>query len=231
MASSSRLSLEQLFSKIQEGKIKDLPLILKTDVSGSMEVLSQSLKALSNEKVKISLLHAGVGAVTINDVLLASASGAIIVGFNVRPEKKAAEEAEKVGVEIRLHTVIYNVTDEIKKAMEGLLDPTLKEVVRGRAEVRNTFKVPKFGVVAGCYVTEGTIPRSRAAAPPARQPRHPRGQGRLAAPLQGRRLRGQAGLRVRHRARPVPGRQGRRHHRGVPGREGRRGDEFVSRKS
>ena len=160
MASSSRLSLEQLFSKIQEGKVKDLPIILKTDVSGSMEVLSQSLKNLSNEKVKISLLHAGVGAVTINDVLLASASGAIIVGFNVRPEKKAAEEAEKVGVEIRLHTVIYNVTDEIKKAMEGLLDPTLKEVTRGRAEVRNTFKVPKFGVVAGCYVTEGTIPRS-----------------------------------------------------------------------
>jgi translation initiation factor IF-2 len=160
MASSSRPSLEQLFSKIQAGRVKDLPIILKTDVSGSMEVLSQSLKALSNEKVKISLLHAGVGAVTINDVLLASASGAIIVGFNVRPEKKAAEEAEKVGVEIRLHTVIYNVTDEIKKAMEGLLDPTLKEVVRGRAEVRNMFKVPKFGVVGGCYVTEGTIPRS-----------------------------------------------------------------------
>ncbi len=160
MGSSSRLSLEQLFSKIQEGKIKDLPLILKADVSGSVEVLAQSLRALSNEKVKISLLHSGVGAININDVLLASASGAIIVGFNVRPEKKAAEEAEKVGVEIRLHTVIYNVTDEIKKAMEGLLDPTLKEVVRGRAEVRNTFKVPKFGVVAGCYVTEGTIPRS-----------------------------------------------------------------------
>jgi translation initiation factor IF-2 len=160
MASSSRPSLEQLFNKIQAGRVKDLPIILKTDVSGSMEVLSQSLKALSNEKVKISLLHAGVGAVTINDVLLASASGAIIVGFNVRPEKKAAEEAEKVGVEIRLHTVIYNVTDEIKKAMEGLLDPTLKEVVRGRAEVRNMFKVPKFGVVGGCYVTEGTIPRS-----------------------------------------------------------------------
>ncbi|HTP48770.1 MAG TPA: translation initiation factor IF-2 [Casimicrobiaceae bacterium] len=160
MASSSRLSLEQLFNKIQEGKIKDLPIILKADVAGSVEVLSQSLKGLSNEKVKISLLHSGVGAININDVLLASASGAIIVGFNVRPEKKAAEEAEKAGVDIRLHTVIYNVTDEIKKAMEGLLDPTLKEVARGRAEVRNTFKVPKFGVVAGCYVTEGTIPRS-----------------------------------------------------------------------
>jgi len=160
MAASSRLSLDQLFSKIQEGRIKDLPLILKTDVAGSLEVLSQSLKNLSNEKVKISLLHAGVGAININDVLLASASGAIIVGFNVRPEKKAADEAEKQGVEIRLHTVIYNVTDEIAAAMEGLLDPTLKEVAKGRAEVRNTFKVPKFGIVAGCYVTEGSIARS-----------------------------------------------------------------------
>jgi translation initiation factor IF-2 len=160
MAASSRLSLEQLFSKIQEGKITDLPIILKADVSGSMEVLSQALQKLSTDKVKVSLLHAGVGAVNINDVLLASASGAIIVGFNVRPEKKAQEEAEKAGVDIRLHTIIYNVTDEIRKAMEGLLDPTLKEVSRGRAEVRNTFKVPKFGVIAGCYVTEGTIPRS-----------------------------------------------------------------------
>jgi translation initiation factor IF-2 len=160
MASSSKLSLDQLFSKIQEGSIKELPIILKADVQGSAEVLAQALKKLGNEQVKINLLHAGVGAITINDVLLASASGAIIVGFNVRPEKKAAEEAEKDGVDIRLHTVIYNVTDEIKAAMEGLLEPTLKEVARGRAEVRNTFKVPKFGVVAGCYVTEGTIPRS-----------------------------------------------------------------------
>ena len=160
MAASSRISLDQLFSKIQEGKIKDLPIVLKTDVSGSMEVLSQALQSLSNDQVKISLLHAGVGAININDVLLASASGAIIVGFNVRPEKKAEVEAEKQGVEIRLHTVIYNVTDEIKAAMQGLLEPTLKEVPKGRAEVRNTFKVPKFGVVAGCYVTEGSITRS-----------------------------------------------------------------------
>jgi translation initiation factor IF-2 len=160
MAMSSRVSLDQLFSKIQEGRIKELPIILKTDVSGSLEVLSQALKNLSNEKVKVSLLHAGVGAININDVLLASASGAIIVGFSVRPEKKAAEEAEKQGVEIRLHTIIYNVTDEIRAAMEGLLEPTLKEVARGRAEVRNTFKVPKFGVVAGCYVTEGSIARN-----------------------------------------------------------------------
>jgi len=159
-AASSKFSLDQLFSKIQEGRIKELPIILKADVTGSVEVLSQSLKNLSNEKVKVSLLHAGVGAININDVLLASASGAIIVGFNVRPEKKAEAEAEKDGVEIRLHTVIYHVTDEIKAAMEGLLEPTLKEVAQGRAEVRNTFKVPKFGVVAGCYVTEGSISRS-----------------------------------------------------------------------
>jgi translation initiation factor IF-2 len=160
MAASQKFSLDQLFNKIQEGRVKDLPLIVKTDVAGSAEVLSQALKNLSNEKVKVTLLHVGVGAININDVLLASASGAIIVGFNVRPERKAETEAEKSGVEIRLHTVIYNVTDEIRKAMEGLLDPTLKEVARGRAEVRNTFKVPKFGVVAGCYITEGSVARS-----------------------------------------------------------------------
>jgi len=160
LAASQKMSLDQLFNKIQEGRIKELPLIVKTDVAGSAEVLSQALKNLSNEQVKVSLLHVGVGAININDVLLASASGAIIVGFNVRPEKKAESEADKMGVEIRLHTVIYNVTDEIRKAMEGLLDPTLKEVARGRADVRNTFKVPKFGVVAGCYVTEGSIGRN-----------------------------------------------------------------------
>ncbi len=160
MAASSKISLDQLFSKIQEGRIKELPLIVKADVAGSVEVLSQAIQGLSNEKVKISLLHAGVGAINTNDVLLASASGAIIIGFNVRPEKKAEVEADKNGVEMRLHTIIYNVTDEIKAAMEGLLEPTLKEVPRGRAEVRNTFKVPKFGVVAGCLVTEGAITRN-----------------------------------------------------------------------
>ncbi|MDQ6894758.1 MAG: translation initiation factor IF-2 [Acidobacteriota bacterium] len=160
MAASSKFSLDQLFNKIQEGRVKELGIVLKADVAGSVEVLSQSLSNLSNEKVKVSVLHAGVGAININDVLLASASKAIIVGFNVRPEKKAESEAEKAGVDIRLHTVIYNVTDEIKLAMEGLLDPTLKEVAQGRAEVRNTFKVPKFGIVAGCYITEGSIGRT-----------------------------------------------------------------------
>ena len=160
MAASSKISLDQLFSRIQEGRIKELPLIVKADVAGSVEVLSQAIQSLSNEKVKISLLHAGVGAINTNDVLLASASGAIIIGFNVRPEKKAEIEADKNGVEMRFHTIIYNITDEIKAAMEGLLEPTLKEIPRGRAEVRNTFKVPKFGVVAGCLVTEGSITRN-----------------------------------------------------------------------
>ncbi|HET9793164.1 MAG TPA: translation initiation factor IF-2 [Thermoanaerobaculia bacterium] len=160
MASTSKTSLEALFSRIQAGGVKDLAIILKADVMGSAEVLSSTLKKLSTEQVKVNVLHAGVGAINVNDVLLASASGAIIIGFNVRPEKKAETEAEKAGVDIRLYTVIYNITDDIRKAMEGLLEPTLKEVNRGRAEVRNTFQVPKVGVVAGCYVTEGTIPRS-----------------------------------------------------------------------
>jgi translation initiation factor IF-2 len=160
MASTSKTSLEALFSRIQAGGVKDLAIILKADVMGSAEVLSSTLKKLSTEQVKVNVIHAGVGAINVNDVLLASASGAIIIGFNVRPEKKAETEAEKAGVDIRLYTVIYNITDDIRKAMEGLLEPTLKEVGRGRAEVRNTFQVPKVGVVAGCYVTEGTIPRS-----------------------------------------------------------------------
>jgi translation initiation factor IF-2 len=158
--SSSKTSLEALFSRIQEGAMKELPLVVKTDVAGSAEVVAGTLKKLARDQVKVSVLHAGVGAININDVMLASASGATIIGFNVRPEKKAEVEAEKAGVDIRLYTVIYNITDDIRKAMEGLLDPTLKEVARGRAEVRNTFNVPKIGVVAGCSVIEGTIPRS-----------------------------------------------------------------------
>ncbi len=160
MVSSSKTSLEALFSRIQEGAVKDLPLVVKTDVAGSAEVVTGALRKMSSDQVKVSVLHSGVGAININDVLLASASGATIIGFNVRPEKKAETEAEKAGVDIRLYTVIYNITDDIRKAMEGLLEPTLREVARGRAEVRNTFNVPKVGVVAGCYVTEGTIPRS-----------------------------------------------------------------------
>jgi len=160
--SAGKVSLEALFSRIQAGEIKDLGVVLKADVQGSVEVLRDSIEKLSTAKVKVSVLHSGVGAVTTNDVLLASASKAIIVGFNVRPERNATELAEKEQVEIRLYTVIYELLDELKKAMVGLLAPTFKEVFKGRAEVRDTFKVPKVGTIAGCHVVEGSIPRSAA---------------------------------------------------------------------
>ena len=160
LAKSSRTDLASLFSRMEKGEAKDLALIVKADVHGSEEVLVQTLGKLSTPKVKVSVLHSGVGAISVNDVLLASASEAIIIGFNVRPEKKAQELADKEGVDIRLYSVIYTLTDEIKKAMTGLLDTVKKEVARGRAEVRDTFKVPKIGTVAGCMVTEGVIPRT-----------------------------------------------------------------------
>jgi translation initiation factor IF-2 len=160
LAKSSRMSLESLFARMKQGETKELPIILKADVGGSEEVLVQTLGKLSTEKVKLTILHSGVGAISVNDVLLASASEAIIIGFSVKPEKKAQELAEKEGVDIRLYTVIYNLTDEMKKAMTGLLDAVHKEAVRGHAEVRETFKVPKIGTVAGCMVLDGIIPRS-----------------------------------------------------------------------
>ncbi|MEO6326961.1 MAG: translation initiation factor IF-2 [Thermoanaerobaculia bacterium] len=159
LVKSSRMSLDSLFSRMNHGEAKDLALIVKADVHGSEEVLVQSLNKLSTEKVKVSVLHSGVGAISVNDVLLASASEAIIIGFNVRPEKKAQELAEHEGVDIRLYTVIYTLTDEIKKAMTGLLDTVKKEVSRGHAEVRDTFKVPKIGTIGGCMVLDGVIPR------------------------------------------------------------------------
>jgi len=158
--SIGKTSLEQLFSQIQQGDIKELPIVLKADVKGSVEVLRDTLNKLSTDQVKLQVIRAAVGAVTTDDVILASASGAVVVGFNVRPERKAADLAEKEEVDIRLHTVIYELSDEIRKAMVGLLEPTFKEVQSGRAEVRDTFSVPKLGVVAGCHVVEGVIPRN-----------------------------------------------------------------------
>jgi translation initiation factor IF-2 len=159
LAKTSRLSLEGLAEQMKTAGVKELPIILKGDVQGSVEVLADSLAKLSNDKVKIKILHTGVGAITETDVLLASASNAIIIGFNVRPERKAQELAEQEKVDIRLHSIIYELQDEIKKAMTGLLEPTIKETYQGRAEVRNTFKVPKVGTVAGCYVQDGIIKR------------------------------------------------------------------------
>jgi len=159
LAKSSKLSLEGLAEQIKTAGMKELPLILKADVGGSAEVLSDTLSRLSNEKVKIKILRTGVGAITENDVLLASASNAVIIGFNVRPERKAQELAEQEKVDIRLHSIIYELQDEIKKAMTGLLEPIIKETYQGRAEVRDTFRVPKVGTVAGCAVLDGIIKR------------------------------------------------------------------------
>jgi translation initiation factor IF-2 len=158
--SLGRVSLEALFSKIEQGEVKDLAIVLKADVQGSVEVLRDAIEKASTARVKVTVLHSGVGAISTNDVLLASASKAIIVGFNIRPERNAAELAEKEGVEIRLHTVIYELLDELKLAMTGLLEPTFREVARGRAEIREIFKVPKIGTIAGAHVVDGVIPRS-----------------------------------------------------------------------
>ena len=159
LAKSSRVTLEGLAEQIKTAGIKELPIILKGDVQGSVEVLADSLQKLSNEQVKVRVLRSGVGAITESDVLLASASNAIIIGFNVRPERKAQELAEQENVEIRLHSIIYELQDEIRKAMAGLLEPVFKETYLGRAEVRETFRVPKVGTIAGCYVQDGTIKR------------------------------------------------------------------------
>jgi translation initiation factor IF-2 len=157
LAKSSRVSLEGLAEQIKTAGTKELNVILKGDVQGSVEVLSDLLTKLSNEKVRLKLLRSGVGAITETDVLLASASNAIIIGFNVRPERKAQELAEQEEVDIRLHSIIYELQDEIKRAMSGLLEPTIKETYQGRAEVLETFRIPKVGTIAGCRVTDGII--------------------------------------------------------------------------
>jgi translation initiation factor IF-2 len=159
LAKSSRMSLEGLSEQIKESGIKDLPLIIKGDVTGSVEVLADSLIRMSTEKVRVKVIHSGVGSITESDVLLATASNTIIIGFNVRPERKAAELANQENVEIRLHSIIYELQDEIRLAMMGLLEPAFKENYVGRAEVLNIFRIPKVGTIAGCRVLDGVIRR------------------------------------------------------------------------
>ncbi len=159
LAKSSRVSLEGLSEQIRQSGVKDLPLIIKGDVTGSVEVLADSLSRMSTEKVRVKVLHSGVGSITESDVLLATASNAIIIGFNVRPERKAAELAQQEGIEIRLHSIIYELQDEIRLAMLGLLEPAFKENYLGRAEVLNIFRIPKVGAIAGCRVQDGVIRR------------------------------------------------------------------------
>jgi translation initiation factor IF-2 len=159
LAKSSRVSLEGLAEQIKTAGMKELNVILKADVQGSVEVLGDLLGRLSNDRVRLKLLRSGIGAITETDVLLASASNAIIIGFNVRPERKAQELADQEKVDIRLHSIIYELQDEIKRAMTGLLEPTIKETYQGRAEVQETFRIPKVGTIAGCRVTDGLIKR------------------------------------------------------------------------
>ena len=160
MSKTNRITLDQLHDQLKEGETKELNIILKTDVGGTAEVLTDTLQKLSNDKVKIRVLHSGVGAITETDVLLASASNAIIVGFNVRPDRAAQTTAEQEKVDIRLHSIIYELADEIKKAMTGMLEPVFKEVYKGRAQVRDVFRISKVGSVAGCFVDDGVIGRN-----------------------------------------------------------------------
>ena len=156
-----RISLEALNMQMQSGSdAKDLNIIIKTDVGGTAEVLSETLQKLSTEKVRVRVLRQGVGAISEADVLLASASNAIIIGFNVKPDRTAAAVAERERIDVRSHSIIYEVTDEIKKAMLGLLAPVYREIYKGKAEVREIFRITKVGNVAGCYVTDGTITRN-----------------------------------------------------------------------
>ncbi len=157
---TSRVSLDDLFSRIKEGEVKVLGIVLKADVHGSAEAMKQSLTQLTNDEVRVNVIHAGVGAITESDVMLAAASNAIIIGFNVRPDVVAKRIAEREQVDIRTYRIIYEAIDDVKAAMTGMLEPEFKEAVLGRAEVRATFRVPKVGVVAGSYVIDGKITRS-----------------------------------------------------------------------
>ncbi|HUI28430.1 MAG TPA: translation initiation factor IF-2 [Candidatus Kryptonia bacterium] len=159
LVKTAKVSLEDLYEQIQQGDVKELRVILKADVQGSVEAISEALSRLSNDEVRLNILHASVGGITESDVLLASASNAVVIGFNVRPESKGADIAEREGVDLRLYTVIYNAVNDVRDAMEGLLEPTLREKTIGRAEVREIFNIPSAGSVAGCSVVDGKFVR------------------------------------------------------------------------
>lgn len=160
VVSHKKLTLDELYSKIKEGQIKELGIVIKGDVQGSVEAIRSAFEGITHPEVKVRVIHAAVGGINESDVMLAAASNAIIIGFNIRPELKASQLAEKEGVDIRLYNIIYEAIDDVKKALEGLLEPTLKENVLGRAEVRQTFQVSRLGTIAGCYVIDGMISRA-----------------------------------------------------------------------
>ena len=158
--SFSKVTLDTLFSHIEEGEIKELPIIVKADVQGSCEALKQSLEKLSNDEVRVRIIHMGVGGVSANDIMLADASGAIVIGFNVRPDAAASSEAEEKGIDMRMYRIIYDAIDDVEKALKGMLAPKIREVDLGSAEVRQVYKISSVGTIAGCYVTKGTITRN-----------------------------------------------------------------------
>lgn len=157
---SNRVSLEDLYSQIQEGKVKELAIVVKADVQGSVEAIRQSLEKLSTDDVKVRVIHGAVGAITETDVTLAAASNALVIGFNVRPDGNANIQAEKENIEIKTYRIIYDAIEDVKSAMIGMLDPEYKEVVNGKAEVRMTYKISNVGTIAGCYVIDGKIVRN-----------------------------------------------------------------------
>src|SRR5690625_3177571 len=156
----SRISLDDLFEQIKQGDMKEIKIIIKADVRGSAEALASSLQKIEVENVKVQIIHIGVGAITESDIILASASNAIVIGFNVRPDVNAQKAAQSEGVDVRLHRVIYQAIEEIEAAMKGLLDPEYAEKVIGQAEVRETFKVSKIGTIAGSYIINGKVTRN-----------------------------------------------------------------------
>jgi translation initiation factor IF-2 len=160
LSKTSKVSLEDLYRQVQAGKTKELRVVVKADVQGSVEAVGDALTRLSTDEVKLAVLHASVGGITESDVMLASASNAIVIGFSVRPEAKATQAAEREGVEVKLYTIIYEALNEVRDAMEGLLDPTFKEKTLGRAEVRNTFTIPGAGLIAGCFIVDGKVTRN-----------------------------------------------------------------------
>jgi translation initiation factor IF-2 len=160
LSRTTKVTLEKLYEQIKEGQIKEVNVILKTDVQGSLEAIADSLEKLSTPDVKVNLLHSGTGAISESDVMLASASNAIVIGFNVRADVKALELAEQESVDIRYYDVIYQILNDIRDAMVGILEPTFEENVIGRAEVRQTFHVSKVGTIAGCYVVSGKVERN-----------------------------------------------------------------------
>lgn len=160
LVKSSKVSLEELYDQIRSGDVKELSVVVKGDVQGSVEALTDAMGRFSTDEVKLRVIHASVGGITESDVLLAAASNAVVIGFNVRPEAKAAHLAAQEGVDVRLYTVIYEAMADIKAAMEGMLEPTYREQVQGRVEIREVFNIRGVGAVAGCYVRDGKVQRS-----------------------------------------------------------------------